>query len=690
MKEAFEILLMKFCFLGLGGIAVLAFFKATWPSVSKRIGEPVKDAVRYRRVSIVIPIACVCGLIGFASNKSNVQTNDPAAVMRSIAAESTPHLIEPWFLRGGRDTGHILTFDEDWCFPDGTNHLQRVEVWGSGAVYPSEQDSTPIAELATKLLLKPNVTRVTCGRTTNNTYRIEWHDAYVNRMSNETIDASIELFRNGDVIVTENGVTTEIPYDIPFEHDGFGQDEDWVRANYTRLQQVSPSLTNAEEIISIGYASWVDQQVGVGLTNGLYKFTAEFLDDPPEPTQLYIGDWSVCVTNAGEYVFVLGKGTEYEFGTWPFNDDVDYWAQDDLSADAPMLTAWWGGGVSPGEWTIDGGGWWFWRPSAYQGWYFKGCCAWWPTFQGTPNLISDERLSFPRAFSVSFDHPDADQLTYHWASSDRRIQFSNRNSKSTMVMCEQEPRWGELNLSVSTQVGNVDFFSSLVTLYGTNSTDRLGVSCCCPEYFDMHRSGESLTPITLLFNSPEPTNGVVRAFGWTNGGLSLYFDRDGTDSVPDLFEQTLVDATSWRCTLYAKGESPSETVGDGEIMCYFADGREFSMDDLVRVSFTVVDRKAEPILSRPKADSDPVRYYNPCCAEPNSEIHLCATVEPSAIPDSQVSWQCVSGGATFVSPPTGRDVVVRMGAGTAVFEIETVGLLPGSRPMRLTVYALER
>ena len=137
-------------------------------------------------------------------------------------------------------------------FPFSILHLQ-------GAVYPSEQDSTPIAELATRLLLKPNVTRVSCGRTANNTYRIEWRDAYVSRTSNETIDASIELFRNGDVIVTENGVTTEIPYEIPFDHDGYGQDEYWVRANYD----------NADEILSVGYANWVDAQVGVGLTNGL-------------------------------------------------------------------------------------------------------------------------------------------------------------------------------------------------------------------------------------------------------------------------------------------------------------------------------------------------------------------------------------------------------------------------------------
>ena len=558
-------------------------------------------------------------------------------------------------------------------FPFSILHLQ-------GAVYPSEQDSTPIAELATRLLLKPNVTRVSCGRTANNTYRIEWRDAYVSRTSNETIDASIELFRNGDVIVTENGVTTEIPYEIPFDHNGCGQDEDWVRANYD----------NADEILFVGYANWVDAQVGVGLTNGLYKFTARFEDDPPEPTQLYIGDCSVCVTNAGEYVFVLEKGTEYEFGTWPFNDGVDYWAQDDLAADAPMLTDWWGGGALLGEWSVEEGGLWFWQPTADSGRYYTGYCAWWPTFQGTPDLISDNRMSFPRTFSVLFDYPGADLLTYHWTSSDRNVRFSHPDSRSTIVLCDREPRWGELTLSVSTSVGGMIFTSSLAMLYGANSIEQAGVSCRCPEYFDTYRSGEALAPVTLVFNSPEPTNGVVRAMGWNYSGLELYYGRDGTDRVPEVFEQELVDATYWTYTLYAKGGIPSETIGEGEIVCWFADGRQLSTNDLVRVTYTVVDRSAEPILSRPKAGSDPVRYYNPCCAEPNSEVHLCASVEPSAIPDSQVSWQCASGGATFVSPPTGRDVVVRMGTETAVFEIETVGVLPSSRPMRLTVYALER
>ena len=97
-------------------------------------------------------------------------------------------------------------------FPFSILHLQ-------GAVYPSMKNPTPIASLVTKLSLAPHDTEVFMGRTTNNTYRIEWHNGHPNRNLNQTADASIELFRNGNAVVTENGVETLIPYDIPFDYD---------------------------------------------------------------------------------------------------------------------------------------------------------------------------------------------------------------------------------------------------------------------------------------------------------------------------------------------------------------------------------------------------------------------------------------------------------------------------------------
>ncbi len=130
--------------------------------------------------------------------------------------------VEKWWRRGGYDDGQVLAFDTDWCFPYGTNHLTSVEVWASGAVYPSEKNPTPIAELVTKLSLAPHGTEVFMGRTNNNTYRIDWHDAHPNRDANQAADASVELFRNGDVIVREKGTTVVMSYVCTDDLDGDG------------------------------------------------------------------------------------------------------------------------------------------------------------------------------------------------------------------------------------------------------------------------------------------------------------------------------------------------------------------------------------------------------------------------------------------------------------------------------------
>ena len=138
----------------------------------------------------------------------------------------------------------------------------------------------------------------------------------------------------------------------------YGQDEHWVRANFDRLRGLDPDLTDADDILSRGYLNWVNDRVGYALTNGFYKFTALFENDPLEATQLYIGNYVVSVTNAGEYVFLLEKGTDYEFGTRPFNGNVDYWAQDDMVANAPLMTSVSDGLGHEGEWTVDGGKFW--------------------------------------------------------------------------------------------------------------------------------------------------------------------------------------------------------------------------------------------------------------------------------------------------------------------------------------------
>lgn len=64
----------------------------------------------------------------------------------------------------------------------------------------------------------------------SNSYRFVWTDAAINRDTNTLVTASIELFRNGDVCMTTNGVAAHLPRELPFAHHGYGQDDEWVDA----------------------------------------------------------------------------------------------------------------------------------------------------------------------------------------------------------------------------------------------------------------------------------------------------------------------------------------------------------------------------------------------------------------------------------------------------------------------------
>ena len=179
-----------------------------------------------------------------------LQGSMPAVGLASIAS---------WTRTGAYSNEFIIDFPEGWCIPYETNHLESVALVARGEVFPSEQAEDPLAALTTLLSIKPGTSEVVHGPTTNNSYRIEWHDGSRSRAVFDPTDAAIELFRSGDIEITENGNTTRIPRTLPFAHDGFGQDAEWVAANFT----------NATEIAAAGgYAAWVDAQVGTGLTNG--------------------------------------------------------------------------------------------------------------------------------------------------------------------------------------------------------------------------------------------------------------------------------------------------------------------------------------------------------------------------------------------------------------------------------------
>ena len=673
MKELFDKFLMYFCFAGIGAIAVVAFVRVTLPAAVREARSAARKAKK-SGPAVIIPVLCVAGLIVYGSTKNNSPTNDSPAQqqmasqssirgelqvekivadalgarpLQSAGVASTQSLelneaqptnslvrVEKWWRRGAYNDGQILTFDEDWCFPYGTNHLTRIEVWASGAVYASMKAPSPIVELVTKLSVAPQDTEVYMGRTTNNTYRIEWHGGHPNRDANQIADASIELFRNGNVVVTEDGMQTEIPYDIPFEHDGFGQDDDWVRANFT----------NAEEIISIGYANWVDQQVGVNLKNGLYKFTALFEDDPPEPTQLYIGDYSVCVTNAGEYVFVLNKGEEYEFGTQPFNDDVDYWAQDDLGADAPTLTSWCGGQESPGKWTIDGGWNWFRRPSFSYGQYYNGCCAWGPTFKGSPDVAHLKESDFPKRFSaVVSDYPDLDNLRCEWRSSEKNIRIISPHSKETLIAVDSMLSWDCFDLSVSTEIKGRSYTSSIKMGYGTNETPVASLDLSAPKVVFVNDDNRTSRwyRVTAKLSSPTPTNAVL-SISHSGGAQILYAtDPEGMNRFTMTDVNLVVDSpvSSTRYAFYFAATN-NNCIGKFTATCTLADSTALDVNREYKV--------IEPLRKLVCNDQVAGAYYNPSRLVYGTNAWLKVGVN-GQFNASDVQWRVVSGPGRIAS-----------------------------------------
>ena len=334
--------------------------------------KPVIDKV----VGGVLLAGFLAGMVGYGGGKTNSvppNLNAPFAPMgemhplQGLARSIWPDAFEPrilshplpmpdaekmasnWNARGAWRDSFRLDFDQGWVFPWRTNHLTSVEVLSHGEIRPQWNDTNAVARLGAPVSIVPGLTTFAYEFTPSNSYRFVWTDAAVNRDTNNLMTASIELMRCGDVAVTTNGVAALLPRELPFAHDGFGQDAEWVAANFT----------NATEIAAAGgYAAWVDAQVGEGLTNGLYKLTVDVTDDPPETVNLAIGDLSVAITNAGEYVFLLGKGVRYDVSaSSDCATNFVYSAVDDIPAtprqNEPGMLLLGGGSPSDGKWVAD-------------------------------------------------------------------------------------------------------------------------------------------------------------------------------------------------------------------------------------------------------------------------------------------------------------------------------------------------
>ena len=406
----------------------------------------------------------------------------------------------PSWEHGIYEDGARIVFPDGWVFPFGSNHLASVEVMAWGEVFPDGFSRSQVAAFGPRLSMVPGVSSFHYGMTSSNSCAFEWSSARVGRINGEPFDGRIELFRNGDVSVTTNGVAAYLPRELPFPHNGFGQDDEWVTANFT----------NATEILAVGYPQWVDQQVGEGLTNGLYKLTVSVADDPPETTLLSVGNLSVAITNAGEYVFLLEKGPAYDLNVFSPSSNVTISAVDDVPTmrGTPMMRSI--GDSGGGQWVPDSGD--FWTDYVAGMGYAR---LWWlPWLCGSPdvNHIGPDENSITFS-AVLYDCRQTNDVTYSWSAS-AGLDVSSPNSQTTEISVSEMPSWAEASIYVTATFGT-DALTSYIDgfTYGTNDTPQVHLSLDVPMAILLNSNMVSTAKIAAAgwsFSSDAPTSGTVR------------------------------------------------------------------------------------------------------------------------------------------------------------------------------------
>ena len=159
------------------------------------------------------------------------------------------HTVSRW-QHGVYEEGEEIKFEGDWIFPYGTNHLSSVEVMAWGDVLPDGFSRDKVATLGRRVSFAREQASFTYGLTPSNSYVFIWTGTRDGRINGVPFEGRIELFRNGDVAVTTNGVSEFYPRELPFPHDGCGQDGEWVEASFTNGTAFAVSFTPATTGVS--------------------------------------------------------------------------------------------------------------------------------------------------------------------------------------------------------------------------------------------------------------------------------------------------------------------------------------------------------------------------------------------------------------------------------------------------------
>ena len=226
-----------------------------------------------------------------------------------------------WHKRGAYSDWQRIDFPDGFAFPHGTNLLTSITLFAYGEIRESLHQLTTnnqqLITLPTAVSLEPGASSVTYGLTPSNSFLIAWQNACVNRDATNRVDASIELFRSGAILITTqptnqptNKLTNYLAPEPPPGFVGNGQDDTWALAAF-------PSDYDA--ITNKGYEAWLmEDKVGINEQNGIYKATITVGSLPDEgPCYLVCGPYKIVVTSPGSYSFPLEVFERYEARTYP-------------------------------------------------------------------------------------------------------------------------------------------------------------------------------------------------------------------------------------------------------------------------------------------------------------------------------------------------------------------------------------
>ena len=564
-----------------------------------------------------------------------------------------------WNVRGAWKDSFWLPFGDGWVFPHGTNHLSGVEVVSQGMVWPTPFDTNAVAAVSVPIEIVPGLSSFCYEFTPSNSYRFVWTDAAINRDTNNLVSAALELFRNGDVSITTNGVAAHLPRILPFPHNGFGQDAEWVTANFT----------NAAEILSVGYPQWVDAQVGEGLTNGLYKLSVTVADDPPETTFLTVGDLSIAFTNAGEYVFLLEKGPAYDLTVFPPSSNVTISAVDDVPTmrGAPMLRSF--GGVDGGQWVPDSGS--FWTDYVAGMGYAR---LWWlPWLCGSPDVTHIDPTAGPVTFRADLLDYRGSAASFLWTGSEA-LTIASPNSQTTAVTADLAD-WRFANLSVTASFGfDRSLTSYLYVSYGTNDSPQVSCSLSVQSVHFINEGDrpERVYPVSVSLLCPVETNGVVNISHEGSDGALFWSDASATQPLSSLSGISLASVTEESGGASYTFYMTSPNIGSGLFTVLFTlpsgETRSASMSYRVIEPIRKLITKERDETSR--GIMNPSRLiYDPdhtVFENPDAVLTVSANGQFGA---SEVRWRVVSGPGEIVATNGWRSTVRATAAtGTVVVE----------------------